>query len=406
MNKVKKVLIVTHQFVPHQSPRTTRWKLIYDELKREGIDVQVVTGTPQNGSDSNIIYIGNKKASKVVKNLRDQSNVHQKSFFKNLVLRLLKKIYRFFYKTFAWPDYTMFWLFSIWRNRKNINLDYDLIISVSLPFSSHIAAYLINKKRGKEWIMDIGDPFSLKINAYENNKYLYKSLNYFVENKFYKLASKIIFTHKQALEVHKNFFKINSKKLLVGNPISSFDNNLYKIAKDYDYSVRPIEIGYFGILTKGVRSPINVLEVLDTEKININWYTNPDSKKMIEDTVVKKENHSFFDIVPREKALDIMVGNLHCLLSIGNLNPTQLPSKVIEYLSTGKPVVHFAEIEDDPVYDLKDFFKNLLIITKKDNLLNIENSLDKLFSSVGEFDENYFKNNYSSKAVIKLLEVF
>ena len=68
--------------------------------------------------------------------------------------------------------------------------------------------------------------------------------------------------------------------------------------------------------------------------------------------------------------------------------------------------MHFAEIEDDPVYDLKDFFKNLLIITKKDNLLNIENSLDKLFSSVGEFDENYFKNNYSSKAVIKLLEVF
>ena len=113
MNKVKKVLIVTHQFVPHQSPRTTRWKLIYDELKREGIDVHVVTGTPQNGSDSNIIYIGNKKASKVVKNLRDQSNVHQKSFFKNLVLRLLKKIYRFFYKAFAWPDYTMFWVFSI-----------------------------------------------------------------------------------------------------------------------------------------------------------------------------------------------------------------------------------------------------------------------------------------------------
>ena len=127
---------------------------------------------------------------------------------------------------------------------------------------------------------------------------------------------------------------------------------------------------------------------------------------MIEDTVVKKENHSFFDIIPREKALDKMVANLHCLLSIGNLNPTQLPSKVIEYLSTGKPVVHFAEIEDDPVYDLKDFFNNLLIITKKDNLLNIENSLDKLFSSVGEFDENYFKNNYSSKTVIKLLEVF
>jgi hypothetical protein len=175
-----------------------------------------VTGTPQDDSDSNIIYIGNKKASKVVKNLRDQSNVHQKSFFKNLILRLLKKIYRFFYKAFAWPDYTMFWVYSIWRNRKNINLDYDLIISVSLPFSSHIAAYLINKNRGKEWIMDIGDPFSLKTNAYENNKYLYKSFNYFVENKFYKLASKIVFTHKDPSLEHKEFFNISDEKIEIG----------------------------------------------------------------------------------------------------------------------------------------------------------------------------------------------
>ena len=145
MNNTKRILIVTHQFIPHQSPRTTRWKLLYDELIESGYDVTVITGTSQLSEDPNIKYIGNKKASGIVKNLRTQSNIKQDSSYKNYLYKLLKKIYRFFYKFFAWPDYTMFWIFSIWKNRKKIDIDYDLIISVSLPFSSHVAAYIINK---------------------------------------------------------------------------------------------------------------------------------------------------------------------------------------------------------------------------------------------------------------------
>ena len=61
MNNKKNILIVTHQFVPHQSPRTTRWKLIYDELEKKGFNIRVITGTRQDNSDSNIKYIGNKK---------------------------------------------------------------------------------------------------------------------------------------------------------------------------------------------------------------------------------------------------------------------------------------------------------------------------------------------------------
>ena len=60
MNKIKNILIVTHQFIPHQSPRTTRWKLLYDELIKSGFNVTVVTGTLQTNSDSNIRYIGNR----------------------------------------------------------------------------------------------------------------------------------------------------------------------------------------------------------------------------------------------------------------------------------------------------------------------------------------------------------
>ena len=76
MNKTKKILIVTHQYTPHLSPRTTRWESIVNELLSLGHEVKIVTGTQQNdfNQDNNIIYVGNKSSNNLVNNLRDKSN--------------------------------------------------------------------------------------------------------------------------------------------------------------------------------------------------------------------------------------------------------------------------------------------------------------------------------------------
>ena len=405
MNNIKNILIVTHQFIPHQSPRTTRWKLLYDELIKSGFSVRVVTGTLQNNSDPNIRYIGNRKASGIVKNLRLKSNIDQDSSYKNYIYKLLKKIYRFFYKFFAWPDYTMFWIYSIWKNRKKIDIDYDLIISVSLPFSSHLAAFIINRNKNKKWIMDIGDPFSLKNNAFENNRYLYKSLNYYFENKFYKKAHQIVFTHQESANEHKKFFNIPENKVIIGNPISSFSKSLFQKSISYKYETKPITVGYFGVLTKGVRSPKEVLRFFHKGDFEVHWYTNPDSKEMIKQNKIDLKCNKFFDMVPRNEALEKMVDSLHCLLSIGNLNPAQLPSKVIEYVSTGKPVLHFVEIQDDPVLKIADEFNNLILINKNSNIADVEEKLNNVFINVNKFDIEKFNENYSPKAVLNKLNI-
>ena len=405
MNNTKKILIVTHQFIPHQSPRTTRWKLLYDELIELGYDVTVITGTSQLSEDPNIKYIGNKKASGIVKNLRTQSNIEQDSSYKNYLFKLLKKIYRFFYKFFAWPDYTMFWIFSIWKNRKKIDIDYDLIISVSLPFSSHVAAYIINKDKNKKWIMDIGDPFSLKTNAFENNRYLYKSLNYYFENKFYKKAHQVVFTHQESADEHKIFFNMPENKVTIGSPISTFSQELFQKSVSFDYEAKPITIGYFGVLTKGVRSPSQVLKFFQQTDFELHWYTNSDSKEMIKQNKIDFNRNKLFDMVTRNEALEKMVTSLHCLLSIGNLNPAQLPSKIIEYISTGKPVLHFVEIKDDPVLEIAKEFSNLIVIDKNSNITEVEQQLNNVFINIEKFDINKFNENYSTRAVANKLNI-
>ena len=402
--KNKRILIVTHQFLPFVSPRTTRWSYLIDELVGKGNKVTVLSGTnPENIVENyDVIYFGNKKFSSNIRRVRQESNDSANNLFKKNIYSILKKIYRFLFKTFSWPDYAMFWAVTIFRNRKRINNNYDIIISVSLPFTSHLCAYILKKRIHADWYMDIGDPFTLKINSPENNKIIYSFLNKIYERKFYKIASKIIFTHKEVAELHENKFNIDKSKIVIGYPIASVNEQNLNIASNYNYKDTPIKIGYFGAFTKSVREPNNYINNIVNpfcEDVEHRWYINQESKKYFA-SIKKTSLHKFIDIVQRKEALKIMVNEIHILLSIGNLNKYQMPSKVIEYLSLGKPVLHYAEIEDDPIYNFEKLFNNLKIIdsktTKNEIEIYIENIKDRNF----EFDVEVFNNYFSALKLV------
>ena len=403
-------LLITHQFIPHLSPRTTRWKLLVDELIAQGHEVTVITGTKQENQNNlfETIFIGNSGASDIIVSLRNQSNnVDPKKTLKGIFFKFLKKIYRFLIRNFAWPDYAMFWLISVFKIKNKLDLKYDILITVSLPFSSHIAGYIINKKINKPWIMDIGDPFTLKKTAPENNSFLFGSLNKYVEKKFYSQASKILFTHDDAREFHVKKFEIDHTKTEVGQPISKFQDKLYELTKNYDYSVKDIKFGYFGIFTQGVRTPDNFLKFINEfNNYEMYWYINSDSENILKRNNLDDSKHNFNSFVSRDEALQLMTKSFHCLLSIGNLNPNQLPSKVIEYIATGKPVVHFAEIKNDPVIKIADEFENLFIITNNTDINIFKKDLNKYFLEIDSFDIKKFNKLYSPTALVEKLNTF
>ena len=401
--KNKKILIVSHQFLPHVSPRTTRWSLLIDYLVNQGNDITVLTGTKPQASNNNydVLYFGNKNISNVVDSARQKSNDSTSSNFQMFAFKVLKLIYRFLFKTFAWPDYAMFWIFTINKNKKKIHDNYDIIISISLPFSSHVCAFLLTKRLNAEWFMDIGDPFSLKKVSNENNKFLFSFINRFIEGKYYKSASKIIFTHKEASELHIEKFNIPVSKVVNGYPVGNIDQNFINKSNNFDYSQKPLKIGYFGIFTDNVRDPSNYLKFLHNfynSPYEHHWYTNHESRKFLTN-VDSNQVHNIYDLVNRERALVIMLEEMHILLSVGNLNKYQLPSKVIEYISLGKPVLHFAEIHDDPLYNFQDLFENLKIIDKSTSNKEINEFLKVFELGQFNFDADNFRNYFSPKKI-------
>ena len=402
MSNKKKILLVTHQFIPHVSPRTTRWSILCDQLTSRGHQVTIITGTKQDEQKNyKVLYFGSHNIGKFIDNTRkasihsEKSNVINKLFF-----TLIKKVYRFFFRTFAWPDYSMFWLFTIYRHRKDIP-EYDLLISVSLPFTSHVAAYLINKKKGKKWIMDIGDPFYLKNAAPENNKYFFSYLNKYSENKFYQKADRVMFTHRESLKHHNDSFPVLSTKAIVLPPVFNVINKVQ--GERFDFNKRPLKIAYFGVFTHGVRDPSNFLIYIDNINldIEIHWYVNEDTKQMIKNSSKNNINNIFHNLIPREEALSLMIEQYHALLSIGNTNPFQLPSKIVEYISTGKPIIHFSEIENDPVEEVLNKRSNSIILCENRTLEEIKKEIkEKLFI---EIDMTSVKS-YSSESVADKLE--
>ena len=382
--KNKKILIVSHQFLPFVSPRTTRWSLLIDELTKKGNEVTVLTGTAPEELKKNyeVLYFGSKKFSSSINKVRKDSQDSSNNFLKKIIYSILKTIYRFLFKTFSWPDYAMFWAFTIFKNRKRIENKFDIIISVSLPFTSHLCAYILQKRISADWYMDIGDPFSLKINSPENNKIIYSYLNKYYEKKFYQNAKKIIFTHSEVAELHQDKFNIDRRKIVIGYPIALLNEKRIKNSLTFNYEDTPLKIGYFGAFTKSVREPnnyiISIANSLD-DQIKHEWYINEESKKYF--TSIKDiSSHQFLDTLPREVALEVMVSKMHVLLSIGNFNKYQMPSKVIEYISLGKPVLHFAEIADDPLYNFNELFDNLKII----NSTTTKNELENYFENIRE----------------------
>jgi hypothetical protein len=250
--------------------------------------------------------------------------------------------------------------------------------------------------------MDIGDPFSLKINSPENNKIIYSYLNKFFERKFYQNASKIIFTHNEVAELHKKKFKIDRSKIVIGYPIALLNEDIIKDSLNFNYKNTPLKIGYFGAFTKSVREPNNyIINIANSLGSNVKheWYINEESKKYFS-SLKDISFHQFLDILPRELALEVMANKIHILLSIGNFNKYQMPSKVVEYLSLGKPVLHYAEIVDDPLYKFEKLFDNLKIINSE----TTKNELEIYFEFIKEnrLELNYknFNNKFSASKLL------
>ena len=130
--------------------------------------------------------------------------------------------------------------------------------------------------------------------------------------------------------------------------------------------------------------------------IGVNW------AKM---QVMQEENLFFY---PRQKMEVIrrMQEQADFLLNIGNKNPNQIPSKVLEYINTGKPVVNVYKTESCPTLKLLQEYDTIHLSEKEplentqqllNQYLHTEHSVlteETIFQKYQEYTPKYFVDRF------------
>lgn len=244
--------------------------------------------------------------------------------------------------------------YLVYRYLKDEKNKYEAIISIGLPFSSHLGGYfslIFNKYITKKFIVEYGDPFYY--NSTVKVAYYYKVLEQLVLNK----ADYIVLPILEAKEKFINY-SIDKKLRIIPQ---GFKLNSYELP-EYTPNKIPTFI-YAGAFYEEIRNPLKILEELN--KLNENYkfivYTdilalkNMKSYSKIEKEIkLSKGKIILKELIPREKCL-IELSKADFLLNISNITKEQTPSKLIDYAIAKRPILSI-----DPQNFSKEKLRNFI----------------------------------------------
>lgn len=361
-----KILVISYSYFPYLSARAFRWTNIANNWAEKGIKVDVVCAGRGDSIDKgdqednlNVHYVKDVTSSFKQQLNKTVDNPLEKD--SSIVLNLKKNVMNIFKKTikfFSWPDGNWFWIYPAYKKAKSLIKEnkYDAVVSVALPFSSHIVALILNLgKKNITWISDFGDPFSVNDITF-NNDLLYPKLNRRIEKRIIENSKKVSVTTVETIDEYVNKLKVDRGFFYVIPPL--FDNyylqlfrTLNKTSKRNEEKVKVI---YTGAFHKGIREPNYILEVFSklqrlnlSKKIELHVYGKLNECADVFDQLY---NDSDWLFVHGEVSKDKLMGvyaNSDVLINIGNQTTYQLPSKIIEYMFTGLPILNFISIEED-----------------------------------------------------------
>lgn len=237
------------------------------------------------------------------------------------------------------------------------------LITVSFPFNVNLIGYKLKKKYNHlRWSIYDLDPFSHnKLLGKSNIKFLVRLLN---QMTVYHRSDQVLLTHELFDQYNKNILKLFRKKYRdIGIPmmkITNFDN-------EYNEN-ESVDLLYIGSLYNKYRNPNFMLACLnkftsDNESYILNLVGIEEKEFMNKYPFVKNKSIKLYGRKSRREITEI-IRKSKFLINIGNKLDNQLPSKVLEYIGTGKPIISFNSISNDTGIRYLSKYPKVLILNE------------------------------------------
>lgn len=225
------------------------------------------------------------------------------------------------------------------RKARHINLDdeFDCIVSISTPVTSHVVAYNLIKAeqiKGYRWFQIWEDPWYADVYGCNKKDEIFQE-----ERRILSLAESVCYVSPLTLKYQKQFFNESSEKMF-WKPLPYLESNVSYPRdnrnvedKGIREGMKRISLGYFGNYTPSGR---NISHLYNT----INNYSN---YKLIicgepHNLLSSTENVS---ISPRQnlEVIRDLENTVDILVVLCNKSGGQIPGKIYQYSTTRKPIL-------------------------------------------------------------------
>lgn len=260
-------------------------------------------------------------------------------------------------------------------DRINIDKDTDAVISLSTPFMDILAISKYVDKHGKRFvsIADSGDPFYYSKQS--------KKAPWFrwVEKNAYKKYDYLTIPTENAIPLYSSLIdKSNIKIIPQGFRMDNL--NLYKGSFD-----GPVRMAYAGVFYWDIRNPEFLFSYLDRLNTDYEFYLFMRNRDALVDELLEKypsvKERTYVKSLPHDELI-YELSRMHFLINIENISNTQMPSKLIDYGMTGRPIfscnsANFSADKFDRFLkgDYADAYK---VDIQKYNIVNIADQFEEL----------------------------
>ena len=412
---MEKILIMTDAFLPKALANGICVHQISLKLIDMGYEVHIIAYKKKSESKSETIDQINihRVRQRLFFRLRLYGEENANSFLGRISYNLamvINKIKKLIYIK-NYPMTSIVFTLRYYFKAKKLHTKYhfDLTISVYNPIESYIAGVLL-KRKFTSMILVLYVLDSLTNNGL--TRFTSKKLNdgkgWKWEKKGYSVADLIL--NMKCHEEHHNKQRYNQyreKMRIVDIPLfRSISCN--QNCNVFDSSI--INLVYTGALGFEYRNPKYLcdlfLSIPNIEVYKLHFYSRGNSESMLEkyqmNSLGKIVRHGYVDVKTSISA----ICSASILISIGNTNSTMIPSKIFEYMSTGKPIIHLYSRSDDSCLPYYSQYKNVMLIDQSDQFEINRKKLDVFLRELKsiDFDEIksvFYKNTpeYTAKLI-------
>ena len=276
--------------------------------------------------------------------------------------------------------------------------DVEIIISRSTPVTSHLAALILKSLSGLPWIPCFSDPWTTDPNLPYRNKILPEKLikrhDEYLEQKVISRADKVIFTTERLKEEYVQRYKYIPKDKFIVIP-NSYDPEQFYEVTNIDDQNKSFTIAYAGTFADA-RSPEPLFKALKLLREEGDIYTRMNVKLIgrlgnFGHLIQEYGLNTVVQVMGRvsHKDASCCLRSSDVLLLIDSPIQTMcLPSKLIEYIFIGKPILAITP-EEGSSADVIRATKTGIVISPHD-IEGIKNAIKHLYT-------NYVNGNLGIK---------